>query len=281
MLLHGYGASGIGQETYMQFAALADEFGFLYLYPDGTQNPVSARFWNATDACCNFYGSGVDDSAYLRAVLDEVQTLFAVDPRRVFLIGHSNGGFMSYRMACDHADLIAAIASLAGATHADPGDCTPSEPVTTLQIHGTQDATIAYGGGLLVGDPYPGAVATTETWAGYNGCSLVGDTSPPNLDLEATLAGDETSVTRYATSCSAAASSELWTIEDGGHIPTLSATFNREVIEFLFAHPKPPVPVPAPALPPIEWLLLGGLLAALGSREFARRRVRAAGGPTQ
>lgn len=67
MLLHGFGSSGQGQENYMQFSELADEFGFLYVYPDGTENSLPARFWNATDACCDVFGSGVDDSAYLRA----------------------------------------------------------------------------------------------------------------------------------------------------------------------------------------------------------------------
>jgi polyhydroxybutyrate depolymerase len=239
MLLHGFRTSGLKQENYMQFGALADEFGFLYLYPDGTENEIPARFWNATGACCDVSGSGVDDSGYLRAVLDETQVLFNVDTARVFVIGHSNGGFMAYRMACDHADLIAAIVSLAGATYATPGDCTPSEPVHTLQIHGTLDDTILYpGGSLSPGFPYPGAVASVETWASYDGCSLVGDTSPPPLDLDATLAGNETSVTRYATGCNAFGSSELWTIADGLHVPDLSNSFSREVIEHLFAHTK-------------------------------------------
>jgi polyhydroxybutyrate depolymerase len=281
MLLHGFGASGQAQANYMQFGALADEFGFLYLYPDGTENELPARFWNATDACCDVYGSGVDDSTYLRAVLDATRSLFNVDERRVFVIGHSNGGFMAYRMACDHADLIAAIASLAGATTANAGDCTPFEPVHALQIHGTLDDTIFHGGGEILGIPYPGAVASVETWAGYSGCHLVGDASPPPLDLDAGLAGDETAVTRYATACSAGGSSELWTIVGGLHVPALSSGFTREVIEFLFAHPKPAVPVPA--LAPAGRLVLAGLLllglgiARAGPPQGGRSEARRSG----
>ena len=64
-----------------------------------------------------------------------------VDPYRIYVAGHSNGGFMSYRLACTHADRIAAIVSLAGATFDTPADCSPTEPVAVLQIHGTADDT--------------------------------------------------------------------------------------------------------------------------------------------
>jgi len=271
MLLHGYGASGAIQEAYFQLGELADEFGFLLVHPDGTENTVGNRFWNATDACCDLFGSGVDDAAYLRAVLDAMRETLSIDPRRVFVVGHSNGGFMAYRMACDHADLVAAVVSLAGATYDDPGDCTPSEPVHALQIHGTLDDTILYAGGLITGTPYPGAIETAETFATYAGCALVGDPSPPPLDLDASLPGAETTVTRYASGCAAGGSAELWTLVDGEHIPTLSADFHREVIEYLFAHGKPVPPVPALSRRGLGLLALGVLLAA--SRP--RRRVRA------
>ncbi len=141
-------------------------------------------------------------------------------------------------MACDHADLIAAIASLAGATYANASVCTPSEPVHTLQMHGTSDGVISYGGGS-VSAPYPGAVQTTQTWATYDGCTLVVDSSSPRLDLDSGLAGDETVVDRYVDACNLGGSAELWTINGGAHSPNLSPQFGRLVVEFLFAHPKP------------------------------------------
>jgi poly(3-hydroxybutyrate) depolymerase len=70
----------------------------------------AANFWNASDACCNFYNSGVDDAGYLRALIEEIGRQFSVDRKRIYLIGHSNGGYMTYRMACEYADLIAGIA---------------------------------------------------------------------------------------------------------------------------------------------------------------------------
>ena len=169
-LLHGYGGNGDWQESYFQFLPLADEYGFLYLHPNGTVDQQGNRFWNATDACCDFYGSGVDDSGYLLALIDEIKAQLNVDPRRVFFAGHSNGGFMSYRMARDHPDTIAAIASLAGATFADSADCSAGSPVHVLQVHGTVDTVVLYEVGSL-GVPYPGAVETVEQWARFGGCN--------------------------------------------------------------------------------------------------------------
>ncbi|NNE44516.1 MAG: T9SS type A sorting domain-containing protein, partial [Gemmatimonadetes bacterium] len=244
ILLHGFTSSGAGTEAYLQFTPLSEEFGFLFAHPDGTVNGTGQRFWNATPACCGF-GSTVDDSGYLRSLVDEIKIQLNVDPDRVWFAGHSNGGFMSYRMACDHADAVAAIASFAGATYDDPLDCAPTNPVHVLQLHGTNDATILYNGGNLVGNPYPGAVQSAETWATYNGCTLVTDTSLPPLDMVATIAGAETSVTRYIDGCSGA-EAELWTSAGGGHVPTISATFSRSIIEWFYAHPRAGSAVDAP-----------------------------------
>jgi polyhydroxybutyrate depolymerase len=129
VLLHGFAGSGAGQDTYMGFSALANEYGFLFVNPDGLLNPGSSRYWNATNSCCDFFAAGTDDSGYIRGLIDTVRAQYSVDDRRIFITGHSNGGFMSYRMACDHADIVAAIASMAGATYNTPSACAPSEPV--------------------------------------------------------------------------------------------------------------------------------------------------------
>jgi polyhydroxybutyrate depolymerase len=271
MLLHGYTSTGALQESYMQFETLADQEGFLYLHPDGTVNCLGEQFWNATDACCEFCASGVDDVAFLSAVLDEIEAQLSVDTDRVYLIGHSNGGFMSYRMACDQANRIAAIVSLAGATWFDPLDCNPAEPVHVLQIHGDLDATILYPGGNILGTIYPSASVTTETWAGYAGCTLVPDTSSPNLDLEGAIAGSETTVARYEMGCMPGGSAELWTIVGGGHVPTLSGDFSSEVIDYLLAHPKP---IATPAVPTLSdhlWLVL--VLMSVGVIASVRKPV--------
>jgi len=238
MMLHGYTASGSLQESYFQFLPHAEAYGFLYLYPDGSTATNGQRFWNATNACCDFGGSGIDDSSYLRSLVDEVKSLFNVDPRRVHLIGHSNGGFMSYRLACDHADVFASIVSLAGATFADPLDCVPSEPVHTLQIHGTDDGTVLYNGGQFFGQQYPGAQDSVDTWAGIAGCDPQG-VQGTSLNLDSGIAGAETVVMSWEDGCADSGSSELWPIVGGGHAPLLSNLFQGLVLDWLFEHPKP------------------------------------------
>src|SRR5260221_259732 len=98
--LHGYSVPGGLEELYLELQPLADEHGFLYVHPDGTPDQKGYPFWNATDACCNYFGSKVDDSTYLSELIDAISARYSVDPKRVFLVGHSNGGFMTYRIGC-------------------------------------------------------------------------------------------------------------------------------------------------------------------------------------
>lgn len=239
ILLHGYSASGALQDLYFGFTALSDARGFLYAHPDGLVDAEGQRYWNATDACCDFGGTNVDDSAYLSSLITRIQARYTVDPKRVFVVGHSNGGFMSYRMACDHSDQIAAIASLAGAMFSDVAKCAAASPVSVLEIHGTADTDVVYEGAESDGRAYPGAKATVATWATLDGCNGAADTSASPLDLDTRLAGNETTVTKYATGCKPGGHAELWTIEGGSHLPSLTTAFSPSVIDFLFAHPKP------------------------------------------
>lgn len=237
LLLHGYTVSNDVQEAYFQLEPLADERGFLYVHPQGTTDSWGSSFWNATDGCCNFFGSPIDDSAYLASLITQVQSRYHVDPKRIYIVGHSNGGFMAYRMACDHADTIAAIVSLAGATYSDATECAPSNPVSVLQIHGTADGVIRYQGGQFVG-AYPSATTTVQTWAEYDGCGRSPVQLETRRDLEGDIEGDDTTVSRFSD-CPTGIDVELWTINNGAHIPALSPTFAQQAIDFLFAHPKP------------------------------------------
>jgi polyhydroxybutyrate depolymerase len=237
LLLHGYVAGGGLQELYFGLGSEAAARGYLFAHPNGTKDKTGLDFWNATDACCNFYGATVDDSAYLATVIAQIRQAYSVDPKRIFLIGHSNGGFMTHRMACEHADVIATIATLAGSTWDDPSKCTPSEPVSALVMHGTLDPVIFYGGGQLLGNSYPGAVETAASWAKLDGCDAVGQASPTKLDLIGTFL-DETTVTRW-TGCAPGIDVEHWRIEAGTHVPLFKPEWKTRVFDFFDAHPKP------------------------------------------
>ena len=238
LLLHGYTSSGANQDSYMGFSALADQYGFIMAAPDGNREPGGDenRFWNASAACCDFFQTGVDDSGYLLSVINEIKANYNIDANRVYLIGHSNGGFMSYRAAYEHSGTIAAIASLAGAGHIDQRPA-PDSPVHVLQIHGTADNTIAYQGGQIQDNRYPGAVTSVSRWADYNGCDTQG-VARELRDLDASLPGHESGVLKFNRGCKAGGSSELWTISAGSHIPILSDSFAAQVVEWLYDHPK-------------------------------------------
>lgn len=238
LVLHGYGANGWLQATLLGYTEQLEKGPFLLAYPNGTTDPGGKLFWNATDACCDYYGAGIDDSAYLLGLIQEIEAAYNVDLKRVYLIGHSNGGFMAYRMACDHADRIAAIISLAGATYFDTTACKPAAPVSVVQIHGDQDTSILYGGGTTKNGAYPGAVASTGAWALYNGCGSTRDEVPPTLDLDSLVSGPETVVERYA-GCPSGVDVELWTIKGGGHLPVPTSTFAQKTWEFFQKHPAP------------------------------------------
>jgi polyhydroxybutyrate depolymerase len=238
VLLHGYTSSGQSITNYWGLGRLVEDYGFVLAAPDGTResNGNQNPFWNATDACCNFENSPVNDSAYIRHIIDQIKTSHPIDPDRVYVIGHSNGGFMSLRMAYEHSDVIAAVISMAGANHLEQRE-PPPFPVHVLQIHGSNDETIAFQGGAIREVRYPSARGTVERWADYNGCRRPG-VSREMRDLEASLPGYETGVLKFAAGCKPGGSAELWTIAGGTHTPVVSESYGAQLVEWLLAHPK-------------------------------------------
>ena len=242
LLLHGFSASGAIEETYLGLQPLAEARTVLYAHPDGTKNADGAQFWNATDACCNFEGSTVDDSAYLASLVAEVGTRYQVDPKRVFVVGQDNGGFMAYRMACDHADVVAGVVSFGGAMWENTARCTPVAAVTTVEIHGTADLEIAYAGmdaGFSAdGGGYPSAAVSAADWAAFDGCATP-SVAGPALRLGPGDGGTDTAVARFLSGCRSGSEADLWTMPDAGHVPIIGPGFATAVFDYLLAHPKP------------------------------------------
>ena len=248
VLLHGYTSSGAEEDEYIGLSLLADRYGFLFVAPVGSREPGRGQdtFWNASPACCDFLNTGIDDSGYVLDIINAAKSQYDIDADRVYLVGHSNGGFMSFRAAYDHSETIAAIASLAGATHLEER-AAPASGVHVLAIHGTDDVAIAYEGGqvppnvsegtALHGNRFPSALESVQRWARYNGCDLDG-TPGERRDLDKTLPGPETEAMAFTHGCRDGGSSELWTINGGSHVPEVSETFGHQVVEWLYEHPK-------------------------------------------
>lgn len=245
LILHGYTSNGAEMTSWLPLGDAAGRRGVVWAYPDGSRNERGERFWNATDACCGF-GSDVDDVAYLTELIDEIAASTTIDPARVFIAGHSNGGFMSHRMACDRAGKVTAIVSISGVTFADPARCAPSVPVAVLQVHGTDDETISFQGGVLqvpgIPDaPYPGAAETARLWLGFDGCDPALTETTRWIDAVDDIGGsDGPAETTVATSaaCDPGGRVELWSMHGVGHVPAFSDAFPDAVLDFLLAQER-------------------------------------------
>ena len=231
ILLHSASTSGAHQENYMHLGPVAKKNGLIYIAPDGTVNPEGKRFWNASKSCCNKYMQEVDDVAYINSLINEISAKTPVDPKRIYLIGHSNGAFMSFTFACK-TNKVAAIVAIAGAMDTE-SDCKPSTPVSLLNIHGTADKTIKIDGGVLNNFPYTSAKSTVTKVALLNKCH-----SPAisKKDFEPAIKGPETTVINYT--CETHTHLQYWKIAKGTHSPKLPADFAEQVISFLLNQSK-------------------------------------------
>jgi polyhydroxybutyrate depolymerase len=164
-----------GSSTPEQFAKVTrlDELGgnqdgFVIAYPAGYEH-----FWHAGDDCCGPpYKENLDDVAFVRAVLDDLAAVVNIDNRRIFATGFSNGGNMTYRLACELSDRIAAVAI--NASSLSLKNCSPKRPVPILHFHGTSDTFHPYSGGKGVTqyDYYKlGAPETIDHWVKWDGCT--------------------------------------------------------------------------------------------------------------
>ena len=234
MALHGWGGTSQSIATNLGLYPLSDTRKFLLVLPDGTSDPDGLQFWNATDACCDAYGSNVQDSAYLSRVIDQVDDLYDVDPARVFVIGISNGGFMAHRFACEHADQVAAIVSISGAQNANPTKCHPSRVVSVLEVHGTTDAKVRFDGGSSLGHRYPSVDKTVQTWRALEHCSGPRHQQAP-IDADAAIAGAETTRSWWGP-CAGSSVVGLWTARGSGHAFIFAHGFSDSLLEWLYSH---------------------------------------------
>jgi polyhydroxybutyrate depolymerase len=172
--LHGYGSNNIEQEVYGDFRPIADTAGFLVVHPNGTPDNFNIMHWNT------FGTSNVDDIGFLSALIDTLLVHYNIDAKRVYSTGMSNGGFMSFSLACSLSNRIAAIASVTGSnTSVQLNTCSPERPVPIMQIHGTADATVPYEGNAL----FVPVQAVLDFWVGHNNCSATPIiTEVPDID---------------------------------------------------------------------------------------------------
>ncbi len=249
--LHG----GLGSSDQFRansgFDGLAEANRFVVVYPDGIgarADGTGPQTWNGGYCCGPAARQDVDDVGFVRQLLDRIATELPIDPTRTFAAGHSNGGIMAYRLACELSDRIVAVGVQAGSLGVD--DCAPSTPVSVIHLHGTDDTNHPIDGGAgtgVAGVTFRPARDAVEAIAAANGCdpSPTPGTDPLNPDLTVSTwtpcrdgAAVRLVVVDGATHAwmGRPASSELASGFVGEPYPDLDAS--RAIWSFLASHPR-------------------------------------------
>jgi polyhydroxybutyrate depolymerase len=244
--LHGGGGNGANLQAKVGLDAIADREGFLVAYPDGSGRLGDYLLtWNAGNCCGYALDEQVDDTGFVRAMVSDIARTYSVDPRRTYATGMSNGGMMSYRLACEAADLFAAVAPVAGALNLEV--CEPSEPVSVLAIHGTADQHVLFEGGApaVTVDSHPRIDRSVHYamtyWAARDGCALEPTREQAGVVVHEVYSG-----------CEAGLAVELIAIDGGEHAwpgalkfspqgdePSRAVNASEAIWDFFEAHPKP------------------------------------------
>lgn len=132
--IHGYTSRASEQVERSKWDEMADKEGFVLIAPDGV-----GESWNA-GRCCG--GNQQDDVKFIRDIVTKATTDLCIDSKRVYVSGHSNGGAMTYRLACEATELFAAVAPVAGGMFMSVANCNPSRPIPVMSVRATGDTTV-------------------------------------------------------------------------------------------------------------------------------------------
>jgi polyhydroxybutyrate depolymerase len=181
IVLHGTPIDAAGLEDTIHFQPEAAAAGFLAVYPDGCDENWDSML-------------GSSDVHFVARLIDELAGTHPIDRSRIYAVGVSAGAEMAYRLACDLADRLAGVVSIAG--QSPIGDCKPARPLPILEMHGTMDYNV----------PYDSGVAAIHDWLGFDGC-----TGNPAVT--------KTGITQTSTwsHCNGGAIVRLDTVEGGHH----------------------------------------------------------------
>lgn len=218
---HGYTSNAGEQMFYGDFRPISDTAGFLLVHPQGTLDANNQPYWNSD------WGGTVDDIGFTNALIDSLSASYSINQARVYSTGMSNGGFMSYTLACSLSNRIAAIASVTGTMNiGQTFNCNPQHPMPVMEIHGTADGVVPYSGNATM-MPIQGAL---NYWINTNVCDPTAiETAVPNINLPD---GCTATHFRYINGNNGA-EIEHYRINNGGHTwpgaPVVVGTTNYDI----------------------------------------------------
>ena len=201
--LHGAGGWPTQQMNLSEWNRLADEYGFIVVYPSGV-NGGGPRIWHV--------GSGAGlmrDVRFISDLIDKLEASYNIDPARIYANGFSNGGGMAFVLSCALADRIAAVGMVGAAQTLPWSWCTEHRAVPMIAFHGTADPMALYNGGQswVAPRPFPAVPTWTANWARRNRCRP--------KPVESAVAADVTR--REYVNCADDADVVLYTVRGGGH----------------------------------------------------------------
>ncbi len=240
--LHGFGGNSAGHTVYIPLHERVNTDGFALLLPNGILSPLGNRFWNPTDKVGEDAKGGSDDVAYLTELVASAREVASFG--HVYFFGYSNGGFMSYHMACKGLPGLRAIASLAGTSYLKDSACEDAPPVSVLHIHGDEDPVIRFAGTQVKSATkddetlafYAGAVEMVTRWSQRADCDWPQDAQPyATHDFDQFVPGMETQAFRQQSGCAEGITIELWEGVGSSHGPAYGDTFLDALIAWLLA----------------------------------------------
>ncbi len=242
---HGGGGNAENQARVSEFNPLADEHGFIAVYPNGSGRLDDRLLtWNGSGCCGYAQENNIDDVGFIRRLVIELESQYPIDRTRVYATGFSNGGIMSYRLACEASDLFAAVAPVSATLQSD--ECHPDHPVSIIHFHGTQDEHLPFAGGQgkesLAGVDFKPVAETLAFWIQENRCPS-----------RANQKNDGEIIHLSYAPCDGNTAVELYEILGGGHAwpgsnspagpfgdePTQSVSATQLIWDFFASHPKP------------------------------------------
>lgn len=212
--LHGGFGSGESMEKQTRMSDLADQNGFIVVYPDGVANSNGVRAWNAGNCCGAPAKNTIDDVGYMRQLVASLESTYSVDKEKVFATGMSNGAMLVNRLACEASDVFAGVAPVSGTPQVSV--CNPKRTVPILMIHGTSDAVVPFNGGtgtsfVTKDNSFISVTQALSDWSVRNKClgKEVVTSIPP-------LTNDGITIDKVAYS-NCAAATVLYRINGGTH----------------------------------------------------------------
>lgn len=216
LVFHGGGGNMHLQASNIRYEQISssEKHAYVVVFPNGYSKFESGKFatWAAGACCADARDKNIDDVGFVKKIIQNVSQQLNIDKQRIFASGMSNGGMMTYRLACEMSDTFKAIAAVAGTDNTI--QCAPHSPIAILHIHAKNDDRVLYMGGAgkkfrdeAKVTAFNSVPATIDKWVRLNGCN-----SNPQRVLDVAGAYCD----RYSA-CRNDVKVQLCTTEEGGH----------------------------------------------------------------